>query len=119
MDTKVQEQIALILKKSLAGVDFIVEQSPAFIQEYLKWNFTASLIWVGVSLTILILTLIFTTIVCWKRECFDDEAFVIFMIFSMLIMIVFITIGTRNAKDILKIKTAPKVFLMDSLLKGI
>jgi len=94
------------------GSDFMVEQTPLYIQELLAYNFWISLVWFILSLVVFI-GCIFGGYRCKKCKNPDEELFFVIMILSVPLFIS--TFGMYENTDWFKIKVAPRVYVVDYL----
>jgi hypothetical protein len=96
------------------GSDFVVEQTPLYIQELLIYNFWASLTWFVISFICFIITIYATyRLVSYfvKNDNGDALPFTMFLVFPIL----FSVMGMEKNTDWFKIKVAPRVYIVDYL----
>lgn len=99
---------------------FIQEQTPLLIQEYLNWVFWNNVITVFVILLFLIPSLIISVKTLRKTNflgCFDHN-WVITITFGMISFVstmVFTIEGLSSIKEAIKVKVAPRVVIMEKL----
>ena len=98
------------------GVEFVAEQTPLYIQELLVYNFWISLI----CFLAFFIPLLLSIFLCWKvyrwlgeeKGRWDNEgACIFFFIFPFALF----TWGALENADWLKIKLAPRVYIVDYL----
>lgn len=96
------------------GSDFVVEQTPLYIQELLIYNFWASLTWFVISFICFIITIYATyRLVSYfvKNDNGDALPFTMFLVFPIFFSIM----GMEKNTDWFKIKVAPRVYIVDYL----
>ena len=105
--------------------DFVVEQTPLFIQELLAWNFTLSLIWFifGVMFILLIGVAIWVGKKIYKNVSYSaDKDAAVFGTGVICCVLFGLGMGfISNKLDWIKIKVAPRVWLVEytsNLVKG-
>lgn len=101
--------------------DFVTEQTPLVVEELLSWHFTLSLLHFGVTCLFLISFLFFltNTLRIGFKNNFGEDSFIKVMInLSFAIILFLITlfnISSPNFLTWLKIKMAPRVWLLEHL----
>jgi len=121
MNTNLTERILQVIDYSgdlvKDGTEFIKEQSPLVVQEFLKWNFMEGLITAILTGSIILSVIMFCVV---SRKKFDGwikatDGFVIVPIIpGFFIVCVLIGAGfIPNVKKCLKIKYAPRVYLIE------
>jgi hypothetical protein len=89
---------------------------PLFIQEFLIWNFYSGLInIVGILISLVI---IFGLCIKFKKNLFEsfeygDPLMVITLVFTIPIAISLLVVLFCDVKDVIQIKVAPKVYLVE------
>jgi hypothetical protein len=118
LETKSLELLQWLEQAIKSTADFTAEQIPLFIQELLRYNFVMSLSWFICGLLLFIITLYFTyRVIKWLSigdnwEMSPALFFVVaFMIFPIGLMV--------NNTDWIKIKLAPRVYLMEYIKEQI
>ncbi len=100
------------------GSDFIVEQTPLYIQELLVYNFWTSLIWFIISFLFLIGSIYATyKSVKWMCESDNSEGFPLLLF--LLMPLVLSVCGMADNTDWIKIKLTPRVYIVDYLREQI
>lgn len=99
------------------AVDFAQEQAPLVVQEFLTWKFSQSVIYTIVALiSIGVLGWIFTRARKWASENNDgSEIFGWFGMVGSLIAILSVVFSTLipNVEQMVKVKVAPRVFIIE------
>lgn len=93
---------------------FTIEQAPIYCKEVIQWEVNSSLILIGISLSLFLVTAI-GIVLGWKLyKKTDDENFIAapcvggtFLVFIALIL------GPIGVRDYYKAKTAPRVILVN------
>jgi hypothetical protein len=119
METNVEEKLDKILnfveQTATKAGDFVVEQTPLFVQELLAWNFTIDLIWfvIGVVSLLIIPLVLFLAVKATKTDPVNSENyFGVAAVISAVCLSVGIPLATTNL-DWIKIKIAPRVWLVE------
>lgn len=119
LENKLNESLIDIidwLKKNGAAVEnFIKEQTPLLVEEILDWNFFYHLVWMCIGLFIILISVVILMFMkkYWEEISKDDcEGIVIFpMFFTILgLLVVF-----SNLFYIIKIRIAPRLFILEEL----
>lgn len=119
LQTKVIEWVEITAQKVES---FTVEQLPLFIQEYLQWKFLENLFDIGAWVAFVILFAVIPSywiIKLWKYSIDlvkkEDNPFIMVPALLTAVIVIPLIINTplREAKDCVKIKVAPKVYLLD------
>lgn len=106
LKTSLAEMVREVSKTTNDGKSFIVEQAPDYFRQVLAWQALACKTWAwitGIAALLLILLAVFAF-------CDDEETFG-FWACCFVIALLFSTGG--NIIEIYKIKTAPKVYLVE------
>ena len=95
------------------GSDFVVEQTPLYIQELLIYNFWASLTWFVISFICFIITIYATyrLVSYFVKTDKDALPFTMFLVLPILLSIM----AMEKNTDWFKIKVAPRVYIVDYL----
>ena len=99
---------------------FASKNVPAYIEELLKFKMYDHIAMAFVLTTIFVVTLAFTVIVIMRARKLKDQdhAFVISFIPSLITLIMFIVFSTKgylHIREAVKIKMAPRVYVIDYL----
>ena len=123
MNQELQKQLAsLIEKATAAGQDawgFAYKQAPEVIQQYLQWEFLEHAITAG---ALLALSIVFGVIILRTKPEFNkdwrdkDETKIIACIICSILLIFTTVFSGINAMTALKIKMAPKVYLIETIV---
>ena len=106
MDNELQQKIMNLIN----GAE---QQIPEIAQEYLAWGAMSSCIGIVISLIMLIVGIIF---ICKTLPLkFEKESECACIILGCLLAVLGTLLLTINSYELIKIKTAPKVYLIDSL----
>ena len=111
---EVQEDLITWIKEKIDGAEgFVLEQAPLYCQELLEYAWFYNVLALGFSIAFF-LTLIILTIVAGKRRWFDKDVFWFSYLFFGGLLYIPILLGAINStRSIIKIKTAPRVFILD------
>lgn len=128
MDNQLTDRLNALLDftvKSLETTkDFVVEQTPLLIQEYIQWGFWSNIISASISLVILIVCVYCTTIgrSSLLKKYFKDEnnegwfiAAVILTIASCIFGMFALEDFVNHIKTVVKIQVAPRVYILQEL----
>lgn len=116
-------QLLDFIRKTAENAEgFVVEQAPLFIQEYLQYHFILSLVGFIVSLIAGIILIIFPFWL-WKftRSWTDEEAQSLVRGIGCIVppivgILILGAITFQNGMTCVKIKVAPRVYIVDTLL---
>ena len=89
---------------------------PLFIQEFLIWNFYSGLInIVGILILLLIIFGLYIKFKTYLVESFKDEhpLMIITLVFTIPIVVCLVVSLFCSVKDVIQIKVAPKVYLVE------
>jgi uncharacterized membrane protein SpoIIM required for sporulation len=112
LETKTLELMTWLEQVIKTTADFTAEQVPLFIQELLTYNFYMSLGWFVMGLLIIITTIISTyKFIKWMNRTHNWDAFPVLTL-SFISIIVGIVMSADHL-DWIKIKLAPRVYLME------
>jgi hypothetical protein len=135
MNEELQEQISTIVGKALELAeqtgDFVVEQAPLLIQEFLLWNLVEAAFWFTIQLIFIIVLPFMAVRISGDVNANDmndtkilgryydlDEVNVLLPVCSMIIStIILFTCVIPNALVMVKIWIAPKIFLIEYFTK--
>lgn len=102
------------------GMEFTKEQAPLVVQEFLNWSFWSDAILAVVSF-VLMVVLIYLLKRFWN-SIEDELGAGLFQIFGIIISVVFCCLFISCIHDLVKIKLAPRVYLIewvaDQMKKG-
>jgi Zn-dependent protease with chaperone function len=116
LQTKLSSLLEWVESATTTGVNFVAEQTPLYITELLTYNFWISLIWFSIFIILLLCSvgaLIYTVKYFNKHNFWHEEIspFIMFYIFPILICVW----GAVEHTDWIKIKLAPRVYIVDYL----
>ena len=116
------------LEKSLVdGTEFVKEQAPDVVEQYLAWEFWSSLGYAGITLCVMVL-MVYIIKVCnddyneeKKKPSPSEEALnlnggLCAVTLALLVFLVF-PIFIVNVKNAIKVKIAPKIVVLEELHK--
>lgn len=125
MDKALVTAINGLIEGATATKDFVVEQAPDVIRQFLTWKFAEAAVWAAFGAIIMGLVIFGNTVVWkitstedWEREAFGWRFFTFGISLVAFVPSVLCTI--KNGLIMLKISVAPKVFLLEyaaSLIK--
>ena len=110
--------------------NFVSEQTPLYIQEYLAWIFWENLLWVVIIFSSAIISSCLTIkfykqIVGWcdpylcskESKCFsiNNVFFLFFTICSVASLITVFTAGIPSLSTVIKVKVAPRVIIVEKI----
>ena len=113
---EVQEDLITWLKEKIDGAEgFVLEQAPLYCQELLEYSWFYNVLTLGLSIAFF-LTLIIITIVSVKRRWFDEKVFLFSYALCYGLLLIFV-LGSIfiSTSSLIKIKTAPRVFILDHI----
>jgi len=118
LQTKVWQWIE---SSSQAIGDFVVKEIPPFINEYLQWKFCEAVFDASIRMILVIIGIImlcrFRKIIAWaEKHSRNSEGFsYVVPIFSTITapLLIFHSFPRGQIKDMLQIKVAPKVYLIE------
>ena len=87
---------------------------PSFIQEFLAWNFYNGLINIGVSS--IILGVVVWLFIKFRKQwvVYDCNPVILFIGTGILVAVIILPVAIyNNAKEVVQIKVAPKVYLVE------
>ena len=120
--TKLQETATELLDFVNTSKDFVLEQTPLYVQEVVEFHFLENAISAGLNLVIAIVTLLVITFASYKiykkdTSNWDVEWFVVALIaiLSAMILIVSGEYTTKYSKECYKAKYAPRVLIIEKL----
>jgi hypothetical protein len=118
MNEKLQNQLTKMLewaeRATSTGVEFVVEQTPLYIQELLVYNFWISLIYFLIGILILVgsMILFIKAISAMKKNDFWECS----PFLTCFLLPIGMGVGLmKENTDWLKIKLAPRVYIIDYL----
>jgi uncharacterized membrane protein len=118
MNDKLENQLSNLLtwaeQATSTTVAFVSEQTPLYITELLQYNFYLSLV-CFVLFGLLLVVGIFLNIIFIKWMKTNNDWEMTPLIFITVIPIIFGIFGTVNNADWVKIKLAPRVYIVDYL----
>lgn len=102
------------------GTEFVKEQAPLFIQEFITYKIWVYSFWIVISVVISIICIVVfkKNLKSFKNEknCFDNEAYLFMMFVSGLLFVTFVIVFCCCTEELMKAYFAPRYFLVDSLL---
>lgn len=107
MTPQVQSKLLDLLKELEKGVEFGREQAPIIVEQLLTYN-----MYVSASLASLGFVLLFIAIWLWKKTtsgAYDEIVYII----SAIVAILGALMVTINAAILVKVITAPNLFVLD------
>jgi hypothetical protein len=120
MNENLEKAVAKSLELAEKTGELVIEQAPEIIQEFYNWHLASSIIWIVISLIVII-------IYCWNFKKWYNGAFIGFdeneELYTVLILLVglasvFSIVGIlENTIDLIKILTAPKLYLIEYFLR--
>jgi hypothetical protein len=118
MNEQLQKQLTNLLtwaeQATSTTANFVAEQTPLYITELLQYNFWMSLIYFSLFLSLILGSIVLISIfVKWMSKEDDWELSPTLMFF--LIPVVIGCFGASQNMDWLKIKLAPRVYIVDYL----
>jgi len=100
--------------------DFLTIQTPLYVQELLAWSFVYYTVWCVVSILFAVPFIYFIRQAIKEYDrtnAEDEELFCVFLIFlCSVIVISALGASCYNASQAIKIKVAPRVYLVDHIL---
>lgn len=120
MEANTMNEVLKALLDSLKGItDFAVIQSNLYVQELLTYETYNAILSVAISsiLFILFLAVIITTIRTYNKDKKINDFIVLKMITSVVLVVFLFICTICNTDRLIKIKTAPRVYLIDYLSK--
>jgi hypothetical protein len=106
-----------------AGTNFMLEQIPIVLQEFLTWRFYECLISGIISLIIVPLTIYYgKKFLCWMWKDNKNSIDGLEPLFAIVLLAIVVISGIGvckvidNAKDCVQIKVAPRVYLIEEAL---
>ena len=124
MNEEMQKQISKILEMMISGIekagDVAGEQLPGLVDDYLSmYMIDAIPIIIPLIAGVLLISIIIFIKFAIKETKEDAEAVWMFMPITVLVLIFLMLMGsvTEDLKEIYKIKTAPKAYLIEKLRK--
>ena len=119
MKEELLKNLADIFEYVKQGTEFVKEQAPLFIQEFITYKIWAYSFWIVISVVFSIIC-----IVVFKKNykilkdgsSYNDETNFAMFIISFLLFIVFFIVFCCCMEELMKAYFAPRYFLVDSLL---
>ena len=106
-----------------SSVDFLSQQTPQIIDEFLRWKTAEALLYIGVFLLVLIIAIIVAKLISKgiKTNKFDndDTAMILMWVLRIVPLVAFIICLSVNSFTIIKIKVAPRVYLIEYVVSYI
>lgn len=113
---KTDEVIAKTLEAALNAAqktgDFIVEQAPGMIEEFLRWKLVENIFAAALSVCIVVFVFIVRNRISRKID-YDDEATTVSWLISILLSALPVIIFFRSCFNAMQIWVAPKVYLFE------
>lgn len=88
---------------------------PAFVQEYLAWNFYNGIL--NSSLIFIIFSICIYLTIKLKKKCQEEQDFLPFVVMMIVPIFLSFVFFVCEVKEVIKIKVAPKAYLMDKVLQ--
>ena len=120
MEQTVTEAIS-VLKSSK---DFVMQEAPKVVKEYLSWKFNKSAMWILIGLGIILLGQVQGR--AWWKDAYDEKkydshdreglAFLAFA-FKWPITMAGIILSVTNVYNIIYILSAPRIFLIENIIE--
>jgi hypothetical protein len=111
-----QEKIKKYVESFLEGVgQFEKKEVPIYINEYLNFEFYDSIISFSLYLILTFLSCFFS-VKSFKLAKKEDSLFCVPGVVLIVITIIFIFSSIDSGRSLIKIKTAPRVYLVDELI---
>lgn len=106
--------------------NFVSEQTPLYIQEYLAWIFWENLLWAVIIFSSAIIfpclaIKFYKQIKGWseypveKQFNINNVIFIIFAILSVTSLISVLTAGFHDLSTVIKVKVAPRVIIVEKI----
>lgn len=120
-DPTLQQQVFEYIKKAAEKIgDFTQREIPPFIEEFLQWKFVENAVYVGFGITALFV--VFCGLKCWsKRKSSgkmhgDEDIFFVAASIIYGLLTIAVTGGALVPLilEMIQIKIAPKVFLLET-----
>ena len=113
VETRITKYLDAIESTSSHAGDFVLEQTPLVVQEFLNWYFYSHLVY---GLTWLFFSLIFgvVSLVLWKKFA-EDDALGTMMAISISTMGFLFIMFVVNAISVVKVTTAPRLILLEKV----
>ena len=113
-EEEMKKSVDIVLTYIQQGVEFAKEQAPLVAQEYLRYWTIVYWIWLGVF-TLIFLALVWLWIK-WKRADFGDDDAEAGCAFGNIVLSCVSIVGIGlMVSGLIKIHTAPRVYLLDWL----
>jgi hypothetical protein len=94
--------------------DFVVEEAPKVVKEYLKWKFAVSIFWICFGVFILLFFSILGTV--WLKS--QDPDFNLFGFLSVFISLIWgLPVIFTNVYELIYIVFAPRIYLIQHLVE--
>lgn len=110
-----EELMRYLLETIKSTVDFTKEQAPAIVEEILRYDAWDAGLSVLVTVTVSLVICIPGLIAYRKRESWGTEPMFATITIAAVMLSFLITITVTEIKTIVKIKTAPKYYLIQKL----
>lgn len=122
MNENLQNEIAKYLDKLNSGSDYLAQEAPGLIQEYLSWQLSSRYIGITFSLVFILATILISVFLKFKFNHLDvteqhkrDANSLLIIVVAALstvpVIYVFVSLYT-----IVQINVAPRVFLIENLI---
>jgi hypothetical protein len=113
------EAITSVLEFMKSGTNFVAEQAPLYVQELLQWGFYDNLI-SAIIVGIFSLIFLIASALSFRKMIKEDEPplLIIVGVFAIFSIGFFIDC-VSNTKECIKIKVAPRVYIIESLTNKI
>lgn len=101
----------------IKGIDFAQEQTPLVVEEFCRWKFAESIIDASIQIILIcFLAWLAKKSFKWYQDSIKEFTIVVnalILAASIITSIVFVSGVWDNAKNAIKIKIAPRVYLID------
>ena len=104
----ISSSLGFILETLKSSKEFVLAEAPEVVRQLIEYTITIDYIAIGVGVALLILGL--SLALYWSRDTYDREGFLISGVIMLFLAIIPLAMGTT---ELVKVKTAPKVFVLD------
>lgn len=119
MKEELLKNLADIFEYVKQGTEFVKEQAPLFIQEFITYKIWTYSFWIVISVVFSIICIVVLKKnykILKDGSSHNDETNFAMFIFSFLLFIVFFIVFCRCMEGLMEAYFAPRYFLVDSLL---
>jgi hypothetical protein len=97
------------------GVDVVLEQAPIIVKEYLEWNFFKAAVNAVLFCLLILIGLIFFFLFISGKIVIDGFGEYVIGFFCFVVAVILIALPLRESvMEMIKIKVAPRVYLIES-----